>query len=130
MPEHDRDTLKQRLRALLERHQGPEHCITMTALHHAVTGETVIPWKRYDQSRLTRALVEELRREGAPIAHRAGGRGGYFWARSDAELADTVAWFHARALASLRQEAALKRIGLDALCAQLQMELATTESPA
>lgn len=119
----DRKTLMARLLEILRRQEGPDHPVSMTELFHRLTGETVIPWRRYDQSRLVRSLVRQAREEGHPIAHRAGRDGGYFLARSDAELDETAEWFRKRALASLRQEARLKRISMNTLIEQYRLEL-------
>lgn len=118
-----RDELKKRIRDVLEGHEGPNNPITMTALHSAVTGEVIIPWRRYDQSRITRSLVEELRREGMPIAHKGGRNGGYYLARNEAELQQTIEWFHSRAMSSLKQEAALKRMSPNTVIEQYKIEL-------
>ncbi|WP_049764595.1 hypothetical protein [Thioalkalivibrio sulfidiphilus] len=118
-----RKRLKARALELLSQHQGPDDPISMTALNAAITGETVIPWRRYDQSRITRSLITELRQEGHAIAHKPGAGGGYYMARNEDELKDTAAWFRKRAMSSLRQEAALRRISLGALIEQYQLEL-------
>jgi hypothetical protein len=124
MPESDRDHLLRRVREILERHQGPDEAITMTQLHVTATGETIIPWKRYDQTRLTRSLIDQLRREGMPIA--SCGRG-YYVARSGDELEATIARFHSRALSSLKAEATLKRMHPGELIRQYSIELQAPE---
>lgn len=121
----EREELKQRIRDVLREHVGPDDCITMTQLYRAVTGAHVIPQRRYDQSRVVRSLVEQLRREGCPIALKAGTGGGYFWARDERELDPTVRWFHQRAMSSLKQEAALKRMPFGDLLQQYQLEFET-----
>ncbi len=122
MPE-DRDELKQKVRAILERHQGPDDCVNMFELFHAVTGLPVIPGRKINQTRPIRSLVEQLRREGCPIALRSGPNGGYFWARNDEELQSTITWFHDRAMSSLRQEAVLKRMEPAEVVKQYEIEL-------
>lgn len=128
MQSDDRAALKDQVRALLREHVGPENCITMTQLFHHATGEPVIPNRRYDQSRIVRSLVEELRRDGCPIGLHGGINGGYFWARSADELDPTVQWFHRRALSSLKQEAALKRVPFEELLKQYQLEFHNEEA--
>ena len=123
MRERDRAEMLTRAREILQQHQGPDDCITMTELYRQVTGEVVIPWKRYDQSRVIRSIVEQLRREGARIGRKGGKYGGYFWARNDDELATTVDWFHARAMSALKQEAALRRANTKDLIRQYEIEL-------
>ena len=120
--ETERDQVKRNIRALLAHHQGPNDCIKMIDLHREATGDTIIPKRAYDQSRLTRSIVEELRREGLAIGIRLGPDGGYFLARSDEELRPTIALFHERAMASLKQEAQLKRIPFGQLLEQYQLE--------
>jgi hypothetical protein len=127
--ELDREEVKARVREILERHEGPGDCITMTALHSQATGQVIIPWRRYDQSRLVRSLVAELRREGCPIGDRGGREGGYFWAADRQQLEPTIAKLHARALSSLRQEAVLKRVRAEELLQQYEIELSTEEEP-
>lgn len=122
MPE-DREELKQKVREVLERHRGPDDCVNMFELFHAVTGQPVIPGRKINQTRLIRSLVEQLRREGCPIALRSGSEGGYFWARTEEELKSTIAWFHERAMSSLKQEATLKRMNPGEVIKQYEMEL-------
>jgi len=120
---YDREHLLANLRHVLRGHQGPDNTISMRDAFEAITGEVVIPGRRYDQTRIVRSLVEQLRREGVPVGFRGGPDGGYFVARSDEELAETLAIFHARALSSFRQEAALKRITFGELLEQYALEL-------
>lgn len=120
--EQEREPLKNKIRAILETYQGPDNCITMTDLHARATGDAIIPWRRYDQTRSTRAIVEELRFDGCPIGNKGGKNGGYFWARNDAELKSTIQWFHERAMSGLAQEAALKRVSFGELLKQYQLE--------
>lgn len=123
MNDQDRHELKERIRAILKHHAGPARCITMTALHAEATGEIIVPRRRYDQTRITRSIVEQLRREGCPIGNKGGRDGGYFWARNDGELTQTIAVFHGRAMSSLGQEAALKRVNCGELLRQYEIEL-------
>ena len=103
----DRADLLVRVEALLQQCRGPQAAIRMVDLFALATGDVVIPGKRYDQTRIVRSLVDQLRRQGRPIAH---GNSGYFWADDPADLEPTIRWFHLRALASLRQERALRRV--------------------
>lgn len=131
MADSDRDALKASLRALLEQCAGPDAAVTMTALFHTATGEPVIPGRRYDQTRVVRSLVEQLRREGCPIGVKGGPHGGYFWATDPAQLDPTIQVFHQRALSSLRQEAALKRMPFPGVLEQhrIEFEQSTQETP-
>lgn len=120
--EAGRAEIKARLRAVLLHHTSPDAAIRMVALIPAVLGEHVIPWRRYDQSRLIRSLVEQLRREGLPVCIRGGSRdGGYFVSAAHAER--TAAWFRKRAFSAFRQEAALRRISLRELFTQYELDL-------
>jgi len=79
--------------------------------------------RRYDQTRFVRSIIKELRQEGKPIGIKSGSRGGYFTARNDAELQSTIETFHRRAMSSLQQEAALKRISFNELLEQYELEI-------
>lgn len=124
----DRADLLARVQALLQQCHGPQAAIRMVDLFAAATGDVVIPGKRYDQTRVLRSLVEQLRRDGCPIGH---GNGGYFWADDPADLDATIRWFHARALASLRQERALRRVPFAQVLAQhaLDFDARPDEAP-
>lgn len=115
--------MKDRIREILKHHQGPDNCITMNNLYIKVTESFIVPFKRYDQTRVIRSLVKDLREEGTPIGNRSGIRGGYFWAQCDKELESTIAIFHERAFSSFKQEAALKRISIDELIEQYKLEI-------
>ncbi len=119
----ERDVLKDRALAVLRRHVGKGQAITMTRLTAAIQGGDVIPSRRYEETRLVRSIVEELRRDGHPVAHFNGRGGGYFWAETEEELEETAAWFRQRAMSAFRQEAALKRISLAELVEQLALDL-------
>lgn len=67
--------------------------------------------------------MKDLRKEGCPIGNKSGVNGGYFWARNEEELQTTINVMHSRALASLGQEAALKRVRIETLLKQYKLEL-------
>lgn len=69
--------------------------------------------------RRVRALVEDLRREGHHIC--AHPQTGYYLAATPAELDRTCEFLYQRALASLAQIAAMKRISLPDLRGQLHL---------
>jgi hypothetical protein len=121
----DREQIKQRALEVLARHVGKANAITMAELTGAVQRCQVTPSRRYDESRIVRSVVEQLRREGHPICHHNGKGGGYFLAGTEAELEDTARWFRQRAMSAFRQEAALKRISLIDLVEQLRLDLVT-----
>ncbi|HEC12296.1 MAG TPA: hypothetical protein ENI80_03460 [Acidiferrobacteraceae bacterium] len=126
--DYDRKIIKRNIIKLLEDHQGPDNCIKMADLHHFATGENIIPSKKTDQSRIIRAIITELRREGMPIGNRGGKYGGYFLARNPKELKPTERVFHKRAMSSLQQEAYLKRAPFKDVLAQHQLEFETQEN--
>lgn len=119
----DRDTLKDRTLAVLRRHVGKPNAITMTRLTAAIQSAAVVPSARYEESRIVRSIISQLREEGHPIAHHNGRGGGYFWAANEAELEETANWFRQRAMSAFRQEANLKRISLVELVEQLQLDI-------
>jgi len=121
----DREQIKQRVLEVLAGHVGKANAITMADLTSAVQRCQVTPSRRYDESRIVRSVVEQLRREGHAVCHHNGKGGGYFMAASDEELADTARWFRQRAMSAFKQEAALKRISLVELVEQLRLDLAT-----
>jgi len=96
--------------------------ISMTHLFIQVTGEHVIPARKHEQCRVIRALVKELRMDGCPIAFRAAKNGGYYWARSEDDLAPTLRTLHSHAMSSLQVEAALKRVPFGRLLQQYELE--------
>jgi len=119
----DLEKAKATIRTILEEEcQGPDDCIRMAELFVRVTGSHIIPMKRYDQTRFIRTIVKELREEGCPIGNKAGNAGGYFWASNDEELKNTIENFHHRAMSSLKQEAALRRISFNQLLLELEDE--------
>lgn len=120
----ERPDLKARVLELLEHHHGPDNAITMTRLFAAATGEIVIPNRRYDQSRIIRSIIDELRRQGVPVGIASDG---YFLARDAEELASTIDWFHARALSHMRVEKHLRRIDPARLTEQYRLELSTED---
>ena len=126
MTDQERKRLRAAILRILGDDHGPNNPITMTALWATATGGIVVPWKRYDQSRVVRSLIAELRAEGHPIGHKGGTGGGYFLATTDAELQPTIDLLVSRGLASLTTAAALRRISLDELVQQLHLDLTTT----
>jgi hypothetical protein len=71
--------------------------------------------------RRLRSVIEALRLAG----HRIGAhpRDGYFLAREDTELDDTCEFLYGRAMTSLKQVAALRRVALPDLRGQLRLRL-------
>lgn len=107
----DRDQLL----AALRNHIGRTNGVTVTALAREVLG--VEPTRR--DERALRHLVVELRSEGHHICAHPGT--GYFLAESAEELDDTITFLRDRAMSSLQQIAAMKRISVPDLWGQLHL---------
>jgi len=103
------------LLAVLCRHIGRARGITVTALAREILG---IEPSRGDE-RLVRRLVVELRLEGHHIC--AHPTSGYFLAETPAELDESIAFLRERALSSLQQIAAMRRVSLPDLWGQLHL---------
>ena len=123
----ERHEIKRRVRRILNGCKGFDAAITMEELTRRAKDEYTIPGKRYDQSRIIRSVVRELRREGMPICNRYGAGGGYYLAASEDDIDDTCRVMHSRALASLEIERDLRRINVGALLQQLEIELTPKE---
>jgi len=106
-----RDDLLAALRNHIGRHRG----VTVSALAREVLG---VEPTRGDE-RIVRRLVVELRLEGHHVcAHPASG---YYLAESPDELDDTIAFLRDRAMSSLQQIAAMKRVSVPDLWGQLRI---------
>jgi hypothetical protein len=105
--------------AALAARRGRANALTAQQLAWDLTGRV----RSSDQRRL-RNVVELLRQQGQPVcAHPAHG---YWWAVNDADINDTCAYLYVRAMTSLRQIAAMKRVALPDLRGQLRLPLETT----
>lgn len=103
------------LLATLRHHIGRSRGVTVTALGRELLGSE--PSRGHE--RLIRRLVVELRCEGHHIcAHPVDG---YYLAETSEELDQTIAFLRDRAMASLEQIAAMKRIALPDLFGQLHL---------
>ncbi len=113
----DRD----RLLEVLSRHIGAEHGVTIKQLADECVGASVV-MEANDaarQQRHLRELVVELRIEGHHIcAHPSRG---YYMAANGDELDETCQHLHSRAMTSLRQVSAMKRVSLPDLVGQLNL---------
>lgn len=69
--------------------------------------------------REARAVIMEMRNKGHHICGTP--ETGYYMAETDEELQDTCEWLYARALASLRQISAMKRVATPDLRGQLNL---------
>ncbi|MBI3771435.1 MAG: hypothetical protein HY272_01830 [Gammaproteobacteria bacterium] len=123
MIDMDRQVIKERVLDILKQHVGPNNCIKKEALWSSATGDVIIPWRRIDQTRPLRSMIEALQRAGEPIAHKSGKGGGYFYADNPDDLTEEADWHHVRAMSSLRREKALRKITTPELLSQVALEL-------
>lgn len=104
--------------ALIQKHVGAEDGCTATQLAREVTGRTVAA----DLRRL-RTVIEALRTAGHRIC--ADPVRGYYLAATDTELDRSCSFLLGRAMTSLRQISAMKRVALPDLRGQLGLPLET-----
>lgn len=108
---------RERLLAVLSRHIGARNGINVEQLAWRVFGAGAT---QRDQRQI-RKLVVELRRKGEHIC--ADPAHGYFMAETDAELDAACRFLYDRALTSLTQISAMKRVSLPDLAGQLRIRL-------
>lgn len=105
--------------AVLQRNVGEAHGLTAEQLAHAVTGR-----HSHADQRALRKVIEALRMAGHCIcAHPAHG---YYLAANDDELDRACSFLLDRAMTSLRQVSAMKRVALPDLRGQLGLPLEPT----
>jgi len=105
--------------AVLQTCVGEAHGATAEQLVLAITGRH----SSADQRRL-RKVIEALRTAGHRIcAHPSRG---YYMAATDEELTRACSFLRERAMTSLRQECAMKRVSLPDLLGQLGLPLEST----
>lgn len=103
------------LLAVLQHHIGRARGVTITALARELLGAE--PTRGAE--RALRKQIFDLRLQGHHIcAHPASG---YYLAATPEELNDTVEFLRERALSSLQQIAAMKRVSIPDLYHQLQL---------
>jgi hypothetical protein len=105
--------------AVLQTCVGEAHGNTAEQLVLALTGRR----NEADQRRL-RKVIEALRTAGHRICSHP--LRGYYIAATDAELIRACSFLRARAMTSLRQESAMKRVSLAELIGQLGLPLEST----
>lgn len=98
----------------LERHIGAGNGIRGDLLVREILGDNDMTAERH-----LRQIVNDLRRDGHHIC--AHPKTGYYLAETAAELDDTCDFLYDRAMASLAQVAAMKRIALPDLRGQLNL---------
>lgn len=104
--------------AVLQTCVGEAHGVTAEQLVLAITGRR----SSADQRRL-RKVIEALRTAGHRIC--ANPSRGYYMAANDDELDRACIFLRERAMTSLRQESAMKRVSLPDLIGQLELSLET-----
>jgi len=100
----------------LNRHIGSTEGISADGLCEEITQDDI---PRAVAKRRLRALVVDLRMQGCHVcAHPSMG---YFMARTEEELNATCEFLYQRAMTSLKQIAAMKRVSLPDLRGQLRL---------
>lgn len=102
--------------AALTRHVGAERGASIRQLTGEVVGRMFVD---DGAERAVRHRIEELRSDGHHIC--AHPTTGYHMAATDEELDRTCLYLHDRAMTSLRQVAAMKRVSLPDLRGQLRL---------
>ena len=105
---------KESLLHALSRHIGHDKGISAGGLVTAICGDT-----SPGQERRLRHLVQELREQGHHVC--AHPQHGYFIAANDEELVQTCEFLYHRALCSLGQISAMRRVSLPDLRGQLRL---------
>lgn len=101
--------------AVLSRHVGAEHGVGIRGLTREVLGEA----GDGADERAVRYAIQELRERGHHVcAHPSTG---YFLAATDEELVRTCLYLTERAMCSLRQVAAMRKVSLPDLKGQLRL---------
>lgn len=104
-----------RVLAALTPHTGGEHGVRACDLVREIcSGETSPALERQ-----LRHVIEDLRGEGHHICGTPAQ--GYFIAANDAELLSTCKFLYDRAMSSLKQVAAMRRVSLPDLAGQLRL---------
>lgn len=99
----------------LVHHQGADQGVSCKVLVEEIAGLYAC---KADERRL-RTIIEQLRRDGHGICGTP--ETGYFLARNDAELVRTCNFLYERAMTSLAQIAAMRRVELPDLRGQLRL---------
>ena len=110
-----RELTPDRILEILSQHRGAEHGCTVTELVQSATQSIATP----GLERRARSLIEQLRRDGHHVA--AHPSRGYFMAQTAEELDATCSFLYARAMTTLAQVAAMKRVSLPDLRGQLRL---------
>lgn len=101
----------------LSRHIGAKNGIGVECLAQYIYGADATE----REQRAVRRMVEELRRDGEHICADPGH--GYYIAKTEEELDTTCRFLYSRAMTSLTQIAAMKRVSLPDLAGQLRIRM-------
>jgi len=101
--------------AALSRHIGAVNGVRADELVGEITGHASTPRDERD----LRDMIVKLRNDGHHICAHPGG--GYYLAATDAELDATCSFLFERAMTTLKQIAAMKRVSLPDLRGQLHL---------
>ncbi len=113
---------KEAVLQVLQEHQGEDQGVTIAGLVERFYGLRYYENRgRAGAQRDLRLAIEALRCEGHRIC--ATPETGYFMATTDAELDGTCGFLYTRAMTSLKQVAAMKRVALPDLRGQLRLPL-------
>lgn len=117
------DFTKDHMLLVLSRHIGEGNGVHIEQLAREVAIVAWDPTATFQRPvvvpRRIRALIEELRREGHHVcAHPSTG---YYMAANDVELNGTLMFLYERAMTTLAQIAAMKRVSLPDLRGQLHL---------
>lgn len=100
----------------LSRHRGRDRGASIVDLVREITGRA----STAADERALRRTISELREEGTPVCGHP--KTGYFIAQTPDELDQCCAFLRSRAMHSLKLEARLRRMPLQALLGQLNVE--------
>ncbi len=106
---------KDLLLAELQKHIGAQNGISCNGLSVAVAGL----YANAATERQLRKTIEDLRRQGHHICGTP--KTGYFIAQNEAELLATCGFLHDRAMTTLTQVAAMRRVALPDIAGQLRL---------
>lgn len=101
--------------AVLARHIGSRRGVRADVLVREITGQSSTP----ADERELRTVITRLRENGHHICAHPGS--GYFIAQTDSELDAACEFLYERAMTSLRQIAAMKRVSMPDLRGQLHL---------
>lgn len=105
------------LLTFLAKHQGKANGITAKDL----VAEINASGRAKTAPRLLRRAIEKLRSEGHHVcAHPSTG---YYLAVTQKEIDETITYLHGRAMCSLHQIAAMKRVSVGELLGQMRLQL-------